>query len=85
MSAPTKENGLALATVYFGGKHMQDWGQIRVSVVPTGPTAGPETSPETEERASWGGGGGLWLTTKQTKAGDQMASQANSIKHLQKS
>ena len=49
MSVPTNENGLALAAVDFGGKHMQELGPIRVSVVPKGPTAGPETSPEAEE------------------------------------
>ena len=49
MSVPTNENCLSLAAVAFGGKHMQELGQIRVRVVPTGHTAGPEASPEAEE------------------------------------
>ena len=49
MSVSTNENGLALAAVDFAGKHTQELGQIRVWVIPTGPSAGPETSPEAEE------------------------------------
>ena len=46
MSIPKNENGLQLAAVDFGDKHTHEWGQIRISAVPTGPTAGPETSIE---------------------------------------
>ena len=49
MSGPTNENSLALAAVHFAGKHMQELGQIRVWVVPIGPSAGPEINPEAAE------------------------------------
>ena len=59
MSAPTKENALALAAVDTGGKSAQEQGQIRVWAVPT---AGSEVSSSQYCRASYRGVGGLWLT-----------------------
>ena len=59
MSAPTKENALALAAVDTGGKSVQEQGQIRVWAVPT---AGSEVSSFQYCRASYRGVGGLWLT-----------------------
>lgn len=45
LRVPAKENILALAAVHFGGKNMQEWGQVRVWAAPT---AGLETSAELE-------------------------------------
>ena len=42
-----------MATVDLEGKHMWELGQTRIWTVPTGPTAGPETSLEALEGLLW--------------------------------
>ena len=49
MSVPTNENGLALAALDFGASTRGKWARSESEGVPTGPTAGPETSPEAEQ------------------------------------
>ena len=60
LSAPTKENALALIAVDIGGKNTQEKDQIRIWAAPT---AGPETSTVLE--GILGRGGGLWLPVRE--------------------
>jgi len=65
MSAPTKENALALAAVDIDGKHTWEKSQIRVSAVLTGSTAGLEISPPQHLWVSWESSGGKWFKVGQ--------------------
>ena len=60
-----RENTLALAAVDIGGKHTQEYDQINVQAVPTGPTVDPETSSPQQWKGSKQGRGGLWLMVGQ--------------------
>ena len=49
MSVPTSETSLAFTAVDFGGKYMQELGQVRVWAGPTVPTEGLDTCLEVLE------------------------------------
>ena len=59
MSIPTKENGLTLAAVDFGGSAHRNWAISEWS--PQDPQQ-VQRPAQRQRRASWGGRGGLWLT-----------------------
>ena len=61
MSVPTKENGLALAAVDFGGSTRRNWARSESELSPQD-SQQVQRPAQRQRRASWGGGGGLWLT-----------------------
>ena len=60
MSVPTNENGLALAAVDFGGSTCRNWARSESEWSPSPQQV--QRPAQRQRRASWGGGGGLWLT-----------------------
>ena len=61
MRVPTCENGLALAALDFGGSTRRNWARTESEWSPQG-TQQVQRTAQRQWRASWGGGGGLWLT-----------------------